>query len=136
MIQVKMARKSLALALIIVLAISMSVVFVLPNSSHSPTQTSSPSPNSDNYAGYSQIQLLKNADYVGKIGSYNYTFIYYPATINDGVATQGYLSICREGVSVATEYPLAVDTTQQYYGIEFGITQVQPDYIILMVNSI
>ena len=127
----RMARKSFALILIVVLVVSMSMVFVLPGSF-----LGSKTSNSNKYAGYTQMRLYNNTNYGGRIGAYNYVFTYHPTTKIGGATVQGYLSISRQGVQVPSEFPLTTDDSQDYYGITFAITQVDPSYIILMVNTI
>ena len=126
-----MVRKSLAIVLIVVLVVSMSMVFVLPGSF-----LGSKTSNSNKYAGYTQMRLDNNTNYGGRIGAYNYVFTYHPTTVIAGATVQGYLSVSREGVQVPTEFPLTIDASNDYYGITFAVTQVDPSYIILMVNTI
>ena len=124
-------KKALALLLVVVLVVSMSLAIILPNVS---TSSSNNSASNSNYAGYTQIQLYNNTDYMCQVGSYSYTFIYYP--LNSGSNAQGWLSASREGVAVATNFPLTTNTIQDYYQLSFAITEVQPNYLILMIKAI
>jgi hypothetical protein len=132
----KMARKTFALALVIVLVISMSLAYVLPSSLLNPSQKNGSSANSSQYAGYSQIQVYENSGSAIKIGNFNYVFVYYPATTNNGTAVQGYVAAFIQGASTApTDFTLATNILRGYYGVTFAITYVGSNYIILMVKA-
>ncbi len=132
---VKMARKTFAIVLIVVLVISMSMAFVLPSSFLS-SRTNSSSSNSDQYAGYSQVQVYENTGYVSQFGSFSYVFVYYSATTNNGTVAQGYVAVFIQGASRApTDFPLTTNVSHDYYGITFAITYVGSNYIILMAKS-
>jgi len=94
---------------------------------------------SNQNSGYTQIKVYEQGYVIGvqsqKIGNYLYFFGYFPTTINYGITNQGYLTIWREDVSPATDFPLTANIIQNYYGMTFKITEVQPEYCILVAKS-
>jgi hypothetical protein len=127
-----MSRKSIAIGLILVLVIGMAIGYFLqkgiPNLSTST---------SNQYVGYTQVKVYENGLgglMMQKVGSYNYFLDYFPSTIGLAMNTTGYVSIEREDITYDSEFPLNIGVTNTYNGIEFIITDVQPEYCILMVK--
>ena len=124
-----MSRKSLAVVLVLIVVIGLVIVSFarngLPNSS---------------YAGYTQIQVNRVGSYDGvfseKVGDYDYFFIYYPDTTVGGVnqVAQGKLQIWRQDIAGSTDFSLTTNELRAYYGMTFIITEVKPDYVIVMAK--
>jgi len=90
------------------------------------------------YAGYTQIKVYENRVVIGLqsqvIGEYRYYLTYYPTTY--GITTNnGYFGIQREDEEAPTQFPLNTGVSNSYMGITFVITQVQPEYIIIMARA-
>lgn len=100
---------------------------------------SSSNPNNP-FAGYTQIQIYRIGSYIGvfseKVGDYSYYFAYYPDSIIGAFnqTVDGKLQMWRQDVIGSTDFPLTTDISHDYYGITFTITQVKPDYVIVMVK--
>jgi len=90
------------------------------------------------YAGYTQIKVYENGVVTGLqsqvIGEYRYYLTYYPTTYGI-TANNGYFGIQREDEEAATQFPLNIGVSNSYMGITFVITQVQPEYIIIMAEA-
>ena len=127
-----MAKKYLALALVAVLFISMALAVILPSGLVGPAKTS----NSQKYAGYTEMQVYNGTASQLQAGAYVYVFQYYPTAIIKGTTVQAYLTVCKGGVATPTQFSVALDDSNDYYGITFAVTQVSPDYVIVMVNTI
>ena|SRR4030067_2206513 len=127
-----MLRKTWAIGLTVIVITVLAVVYLASNGSLSL-------PNSP-YAGYTQIQVYKIGSYIGifsqDVGDYTYFFCYYPDTIIGYLnqTANGFLKIWREDVQGSTDFPLTTGLSHDYYGMTFIITQVKPDYVIVMVK--
>jgi hypothetical protein len=126
-----MSRKSLAIGLSLVVIIGLVIVYLAYNGSLLPNSA---------YAGYTQIQVYRVGSYIGlfseKLGDYDYYFVYYPDSIISGLnqTVNGKLQIWRQDVQGSTDFPLTTNISHDYYGMTFIITQVKPDYVIVMAK--
>jgi hypothetical protein len=125
-----MSRKSLAVVLVLVVVTGLVIASFarsgLPNSA---------------YAGYTRIQVNRVGSYSGvfseKVGEYDYFFVYYPDTTVGGSnqVAHGKLQIWRQDIVGSTDFSLTPNELRTYYGMTFIITEVKPDYVIVMAKS-
>jgi hypothetical protein len=127
-----MSRKSLAIGIAIVVVILSAIAYLayagylFPNSA---------------YAGYTKIQVYRMGSYIGtfsqEVGDYSYFFAYYPDTIYPALnlTANGKLQIWRQDIMGSTDFPLTTGLYHDYYGMTFIITEVKPDYVIVMVKQ-
>jgi hypothetical protein len=128
-----MSRKSLIIGLIIGLVIGLPIGYFLPQIlSNLPIRQSS----SSNYAGYTEVKAYESGfgPNIQKFGDYNYFLYYYPNYIMNNVTYDGWIMIDREDVIGATNFPLTLNVAHNYYGITFVITELHPEYCIMMVK--
>jgi hypothetical protein len=121
----------LAIAIVVVVVIGVAIVYLAYNGFLFPNSA---------YSGYTKIQVKRVGSYIGvfseKVGDYDYFFVYYPDTIISGLnqVANGKLQIWRQDVMGSTDFPLTTDMSHDYYGMTFIITEVKPDYVIIMVK--
>jgi hypothetical protein len=125
-----MSKKSLAIGLVLLVIISLSVAYFLTDGFISIPQLD----------GSVQFKVEQNGSYIGifnqQLGDYKYFFVYHPNTIDIwGQSINGSLQIWREDVQGSTDFPLTTNISHDYYGMTFTITQVKPEYIIIMAKS-
>jgi hypothetical protein len=124
-----MSRKSLAIILVLVVVIGLAIVYFTYNGLLNTS-----------YGGYTKIQLYRTGSYIGtfsqKVGDYSYFFAYYPDTIYPtlNLTANGKLQIWRQDAIGSNDFSLKTDTQQNYLGMTFIITEVKPDYVIVMVK--
>jgi hypothetical protein len=130
-----MSSKSLAMGLILGLVIGLPIGYFLPqalqNINNQQQTQSTPNP----YAGYTQFRVsISDVLTYQTFGEYKYYFSYYPNVLFNGVEGGGHLMIVRENVIGGTEFNLTIGVSQNYLGIVFTITEVHPEYCIIMAK--
>lgn len=118
---------------ILVAGIHIGLVIGLPIGYFAPQFILNPSSSNSEYI---EVRVEANASAsnsaVEKFGGYNYYFLYTPDNVG-GLGFDGYIVIQREATRSWT-YQLGTDITQRYQEIEFKITEIQPNYCILMAK--
>jgi hypothetical protein len=136
-----MSRKSLAIGIIIGLVIAVPIGYALLQTFSTKQQSTSSNQQqstSNNYAGYKEVKAYENGfgPNFQQFGDYKYFLYYYPNLIQGNVTYAGYLMIWREDVIGSTDFNLTLNVSHNYYGITFVITELHPEYCVLMVKVI
>ena len=125
-----MSGKSITIGLILGLIIVLPIGYFLPQIV-SNIQLLSSNP----YAGYTQVKVPAFQGITNQVfGEYRYFFTYVPDVVVNGVEGGGYLSVDRENVVIGTQFDLTIGVSHDYYGITFAITEIHPEYCIVMAK--